>query len=1491
MNSFKDELLEIASFMPYPFKMNSAWHGHLPFAAWLTKNFKPAIIVELGSHWGHSYFTFCQAVKESSLTTQCYAVDTWQGDEHAGNYGDEVYAHANAHNKANYANFSNLLRMTFDEALNHIADSSVDLLHIDGLHTYEAVKHDFDTWLPKLAPGAVVLFHDTNVREREFGVWKLWEELKRRYPNNLEFLHSHGLGVLQLDGAAVANRLTWLDPNSVERQKLKDYFSELGARQIERFELNQMKTQTTNLSQAMAELSTWAKSLQEGIFERDGRIDKHTLALAEISITTQSYQASLKEREEQILHLTQDMAEVSQLAQSRQVSIVGRDRQIANLFKAMSEFSTLAQSHQTSIVERDVQIAQLTNSMAEVSTWAHSLQAYILKHELAVGEQTKSRLNQDLQFARMQHEISSIRASKSWYITAPMRFILRQIRRIPVALSLALPAIKLGGGVSSTFRKAYRLYRREGIVGIKRGFQHVALSRLPAVAVKEQSPVIPNVESKINSNVIEKLDHKEIFRKKATFELDEFFNSGERLTFAIESTPKISIIIIVWNSVHLTYRCLKALLDEQRSNECPSFEVIIFNNASSDATSKLLELTDNLKIINNDQNIGFLLGCNQAAKIACGDSILLLNSDAFVRKGTLYSAYTALYSNVNVGVVGGRIVLPTGVLQEAGSIIWDDGSTVGYCREGAEYYPAAMHRRQVDYCSGAFLMTPHRVWKDLKGFDENYAPAYYEEVDFCMRVRQSGLIILYEPWAIIDHYEFGSENKQGDSHKLMLQNREKFVQTHNQWLTEKAFKNADSNLLKASNTAIAKCGRLLVFDDQVPFESLGAGFPRMRALLNTAASNGWQVVFFPLDKSDINWEQARREFNPEIEFVTNVSRNNIEQFLKARRDLIDVLLVSRPNNMQILNECFDRNPELLTSIKLIYDAEAVFSVRDMLLSKLNGEIKPLNFYTKAIDDEVSIGRHANAITCVSAIEASEFSKRLPVTVTVSVLSHSIAVAEHETSFDNRSGFLFVGRLLEADSPNRKGLSWFINCVWPHIRQALPEASLQVVGHITPIHHDICSDGVVIRGAVDDLSKIYDQARIFIAPIQFAAGIPIKIIEASAAGLPVVGTTLMTKQLGWTSGLEIQDSDDAVTMASKAINLYNDSDAWSVQSIAAKERVACEFSASKFSEDLSNILSSPTNLCAFQNSSADAEKHRTDRVNSVWGSIKHENLAQQYAAFPLSHPYIKSAMYCAATGNKLVHPLDALASTLPLLGVNVPVGKAASVCCGTGAIERHMHKAGVVKNCFGYDLSSDAIAQASRLAIENNLTGLKYIQRDLDLEGFDQNEFDFVIAYQAIHHIDKLERVMDNIHASLRAGGIFYLDEYVGPNRFQWSDVQLEEMTKWIKSLPEKYTMTMDGARKEYVGRATIQEMIDFDPSEAVRSEDIEHVLKERFEIIEIKNLGGTLSMMALAAIAQNFDPDNPEDCAHLDRLLEREKMLIAEGILTSDFKILIARKV
>ncbi|MEX2606378.1 MAG: class I SAM-dependent methyltransferase [Kiritimatiellia bacterium] len=212
----------------------SAWTGHIPFAHWLGTTLQPGQFVELGTHYGHSYFNFCEAIKTGRAPGRCFAVDTWEGDEHAGRFRENLYEEVKDFNQTHYAGFSTLLRMTFDEALEQIADGSVDLLHIDGYHTYEAVKHDFESWRPKLQAHAVVLFHDTRVRQHNFGVWKLWEEVCAEYDLTFEFTHYSGLGVLQLEPQANSALSDFWREVKQSPEWLRDYFNFLGNRVAER---------------------------------------------------------------------------------------------------------------------------------------------------------------------------------------------------------------------------------------------------------------------------------------------------------------------------------------------------------------------------------------------------------------------------------------------------------------------------------------------------------------------------------------------------------------------------------------------------------------------------------------------------------------------------------------------------------------------------------------------------------------------------------------------------------------------------------------------------------------------------------------------------------------------------------------------------------------------------------------------------------------------------------------------------------------------------------------------------------------------------------------------------------------------------------------------------------------------------------------------------------------------------------------------------------
>src|SRR5262245_22524935 len=207
--------------------VESAWHEHGPFAFWLLEALRPGTLVELGTYTGFSYLVFCQAVQRLGLPTACYAIDTWKGDDHAGFYGEEIFWSLNATNEKYYSGFSRLVRGLFDEALPYFRDGTVDLLHIDGRHGYEDVQHDFLTWRQKLSERAVVVFHDTNVRDKEFGVWRFWDEVAAANPS-FEFVHGQGLGVLAAGRVIPEGVRALFECSPIERLAIRDSYARLG---------------------------------------------------------------------------------------------------------------------------------------------------------------------------------------------------------------------------------------------------------------------------------------------------------------------------------------------------------------------------------------------------------------------------------------------------------------------------------------------------------------------------------------------------------------------------------------------------------------------------------------------------------------------------------------------------------------------------------------------------------------------------------------------------------------------------------------------------------------------------------------------------------------------------------------------------------------------------------------------------------------------------------------------------------------------------------------------------------------------------------------------------------------------------------------------------------------------------------------------------------------------------------------------------------------
>ena len=291
-----------------------AWSGLIPFAFWVVDALRPRVLVELGTHSGVSYCAFCQAVSYLKLPTTCCAVDTWQGDAHAGFYGEEVFRALASYHDPRYGSFSRLIRTTFDQAVEHFSDSSIDLLHIDGCHTYDAVRHDFQTWLPKLSHRSVVLFHDINVREMDFGIWRFWEEITQQYPS-FSLFHSHGLGVLAV-GTKLPKPIRWLTEASKrdtqETIQIRAFFARLGGAVVASIEKRHLRTETDRLRTLTAERENQIATLKKNISEKDVHIRNLEAAVHDKDTHISNLDTALSDKDNHIRNIEADLKTASQ---------------------------------------------------------------------------------------------------------------------------------------------------------------------------------------------------------------------------------------------------------------------------------------------------------------------------------------------------------------------------------------------------------------------------------------------------------------------------------------------------------------------------------------------------------------------------------------------------------------------------------------------------------------------------------------------------------------------------------------------------------------------------------------------------------------------------------------------------------------------------------------------------------------------------------------------------------------------------------------------------------------------------------------------------------------------------------------------------------------------------------------------------------------------------------------------------------------------------
>lgn len=611
------------------------------------------------------------------------------------------------------------------------------------------------------------------------------------------------------------------------------------------------------------------------------------------------------------------------------------------------------------------------------------------------------------------------------------------------------------------------------------------------------------------------------------------------LEIASSDDPLVSIIIPAYNQFAYTFNCLESLSVNLSSDL--AYEIIIVNDASTDDTlEQLATLIKGIKVLTNAENSGFIRSCNYGASQAKGQYLYFLNNDTRILENCLESLLKLIVNNPQVGAVGSKLIYANSKQQEAGGIIWNSADGWNYGRLDSPDEPEYNYVRPVDYCSGASLLVPTELFKQLGGFFQDFIPAYYEDTDLCFALRELGYQVLYQPQSNVIHYEgiTSGTNLSSGIKQYQVINQTKFREKWSKVLT-KHLDNDANNVPKAARRLQGN-QTILVIDSYVPLYDRESGCVRLLNILKLLLNLGYSVIFFPDNGyPEQPYTSVLQQLGIEVIYGT-AQRYNLEEKLIKYLPLIDGVWLCRP-------ELCDKYMDLIrlkTKVPIIYDTIDLHFLRlkrqkDYLDPSYQNTSWSWETYQKL---ELNYANQAEATVVVTEDEKQVLSSLGVKNVWVIPNIHEEISLSEKVAFDQRSGLVFIGSYNHP--PNIDAVKWLCLEIMPLVWASRPDITVNLLGsNLKDEVKELANDQVIVTGYVPEVEPYFQKSRIFVAPLRFGAGMKGKIGQSLSLGLPTITTKIGAEGMGLIDHQDVLIADTAEEFAQAVIELYDNRELW------------------------------------------------------------------------------------------------------------------------------------------------------------------------------------------------------------------------------------------------------------------------------------------------------------------------------------------------------------